>query len=373
MKIPFNIPATREESYQNVKYLVDNPLAIAQKKFTKACEDWFKELYPEYHALLVTSCTKAMELIALSIDVQDGDEIIMPSYSYVGVANSFVNLGARLVLVDIEPETMNIDASLIEEAITPRTKAVVVMHYSGVTCEMQKIVEVCQRRNIVLIEDNAQGIGARFQGKLLGALGDFSCISFDSLKNISCGEGGILLFKEKHRKSVEVCFENGTNRHEFMEGKAALYEWVNRGSKFVISEFNAAILHPLLLQSESIIQKRRAQWQQLYDAIAAQSALARLLTPKLLAYEHNAHIFFLKSRDKSERDNLIKHLNSKGIASSFHYTPLHTSLRGKELGFGMKEDRFTTSESDRLLRLPIYSSLTREDIEYIVSSLAAFF
>lgn len=373
MKIPFNISSTSSSSTENVKHLVENPLSISEKFFTKLCIEWFQKVYPEYKALLVTSCTKAMELIALSIDIQEGDEIIMPSFSYVGVANSFANLGAKLVLQDIDPETMNIDSNLLESAITAKTKAVVIMHYGGVACEMKKIVEICKQRNIVLIEDNAQGIGATYHDIPLGSFGDFSCISFDSLKNISCGEGGVLLYKEKFTKSVDVCFENGTNRNDFSEGKVEYYEWVNRGSKFAISEFNAAILYPLLLNTETITDTRKERWQKLYDSIFQEEKIKHLLTPKLLLYNHNAHIFFLKCAHKKERDALMKFLNSKEISCSFHYTPLHSSVQGKKLGLHLPNDTHTTKESERLLRLPMYNTLTDSNIEYITDNLISFF
>jgi dTDP-4-amino-4,6-dideoxygalactose transaminase len=373
MKIPFNISITSSSSTENVNHLVENPFSISEKIFTKLCMEWFQKLYPEYKALLITSCTKAMELIALSINIQEGDEIIMPSFSYVGVANSFANLGAKLVLQDIDPETMNIDSNLLESAITAKTKAVVIMHYGGVTCEMEKIVEICKRRNIILIEDNAQGIGGTYHDIPLGSFGDFSCISFDSLKNISCGEGGVLLYKKKFEKSVAVCFENGTNRNDFSEGKVEYYEWVDRGSKFAISEFNAAILYPLLLNTETITDTRKERWQKLYDSIFQEEKIKHLLTPKLLLYNHNAHIFFLKCAHKKERDTLMKFLNSKEISCSFHYTPLHSSVQGKKLGLHLPDDKHTTKESERLLRLPMYNSLSDSDIEYIIENLVSFF
>lgn len=373
MRIPFNIPVTSIDSAENVKTLANQPLLLIQKHFTKQCEHWFESTFPNYYATLVTSCTKAMELIALSIDIQEGDEVIMPSYTYVGVANSFANLGATIVFLDIDPETMNIDATAIESSITQKTKCVIITHYGGVACDIPTITEVCNRRKVFLIEDNAQGFGAKFNEQYLGQFGDFTCVSFDSQKNISCGEGGLLLYKKAFIDCISTGFENGTNRGAFSKGLVPYYEWVNRGSNFSISEYNAAVLYPLIIQSDDINSKRKQIWLNLFTSIYNDETIRHLLTPKLLEFDHNGHIFFLKCKSKEERDGLSSYLNRKGIGCSFHFSPLHTSQRAKKAGFQINQDQYTTLESNKLLRIPMHNYLSPLNIQEIVTELNNYF
>lgn len=319
---------------------------------------------------MTTSCTRALDLAGLTIDIQPGDEIITSSYNYVGAATAFANYGARMVFVDIEPGTMNINVALIEEAISEKTKAIMAMHYAAYPCDIAAIREICDRRGIVLIEDNAQGIQA-FNGKRrLGTYGDFSCMSFDMLKNISCHEGGLLLCKEQFADKVDIHYENGTNRMAFMQKKTTKYEWVDRGSKFLMSEHVAAILHPLLLLSEEVCRVRRSHWDNLYSQLRAHAGIASYLPQPLLDFPgHNGHIAFLKMESSERRQWLTAQLKEKGIPSAFHYVPLHASPAGRKFGKVVRPNVNTERESMSLLRLPMHYYLTEDQVDHMASSI----
>lgn len=370
--IPFNLPYTCTESGDNVASLVRNPHLLNGYDFTRRCAAWFETAYPGYRAFLTTSCTRALELAALALDIRPGDEVIMPSYNFVGVADAFANYGARLVLVDIDPDTMNIDAGLLERAITPKTRAVVVMHYSGVACDIETIADCCTRHGIVLIEDNAQGLGATLNGRKLGSFGDFSCVSFDRMKNISAGEGGVLLCRPEYADAVDVAFEKGTNKSDFMKGKAPAYEWIARGSNFSISEYNAAILLPLLERSGEITAGRLSVWNALYEAIRNADLPAPALPTSQYDSGHNGHIFFLKAVNVEQRNAIMSLLCRSGVPAFFHYTPLHGSLMGNQYRFINGGIDRSAEESDRLLRLPMHNFLKAEEISQITDVLAEF-
>jgi len=370
MSIPFNVPYTCIESSDNIWSLVDNPTQLANQTFKKKCVRFFEERFPNYKALLTSSCTSAMELIALSMGLGKGDEVIMPSFGFVGVANAFANTGVSPVFVDIIPSTMNIDPESILRSITPATRAVVIVHYAGMACATDTIRKICDDHGLLLIEDSAQGIGCSDKGRPMGSMGDFSCISFDSLKNISCGEGGLLLCKEHHWPKVLMAFNNGTNREAFERKQTNRYEWIASGSKFEMSEFSAAILHPLLLKSEYILEQRRQLWQLLYDNLLISGVPNEILPTSIANEPHNGHIFYIKCNEN--RANLISRLHGAGIACAFHYSPLHNSPRAKAAGWRMDCDSHTTIESERLLRLPIHNHLTEAQIGYISATLAAF-
>ena len=373
MIIPFNKIYTSSESVANVKDLTLYPERILEQYYTKRCSLHFESIYPEHHAVMVASCTAALELAAISLDFCDDEEIIMPSYNFVGVANAFALHGAKLVFVDIEPNSMNICANAIEKAITNKTKAVLMMHYSGVACEIDKIKDICSRHNLLLIEDNAQGIGVTYKNQLLGSYGDFSTISFDSQKNLSCSEGGILLYKKKYHDTVMTAFDNGTNKQAFSQGLTPSFEWTNKGSKFTMSEYNAAILSALLDEQSTIIEERKEKWFLLYKALSSLT-LPRDFLPEHMNYlEHNAHIFFVKCKDMEERKALINHLNNRGIRTMFHYIPLHSSVYAKKHGFILENDLYTTIESQRVLRLPIYNALSQKEINHLASSIHEFY
>jgi dTDP-4-amino-4,6-dideoxygalactose transaminase len=369
MNIPFCQAHTSSQSAKNVQFLVDNPSEIAKNSFTKQCIQYFEELYPGYKALIVSSCTRALDLIALSLNLGANDEIVMPSFNYVGVANAFAQTGAKLVFADVDVESMNISAASVEKCLSPNTKAVLAMNYAGVGSDLVAIKKLCAQKKIIFIEDNAQGIGAYLGDKLLGGFGDFSCISFDSVKNISCGEGGVILYRSQFEESIETVFNNGTNRVAFEKGAVEAYEWVVLGSKFAISEYNAAILLPLLQSCDSIIQERRDKWNQLYDALAQVTGLMPCLPKHMRGGKHNAHIFFIKLPSNHARDSVMNYLQGKGVSCSFHYTPLHSSQMGLAKNFKMIIDSSTTLESDKLLRLPVFNALTKHQISYIISTL----
>ena len=344
MSTPFHRPVTHPESARNVQHLVGDPDALLRKEFTKSCEAWFEQRYPGYRAFMTTSCTRALELAALSIDIRPGDEIILSPYNYVGVANAFANYGAKLVFVDVDPATMNIDARAIEAAITDRTRAVLAMHYGGVGCDMRTILDVCQRHDVLCIEDAALSIGATLNGQPLGSFGDISAISFDSMKNITCGEGGVLLVQERFVPTVEVAFENGTDKRAFERGQVPAYTWTARGSKFALSEFNAAVLLPLLENEERITRERRARWDALYDALAASDFFSPMLPNALRDGEHNGHVFWLLAPSRAERDELLTALTAAGVPAAFHYQVLD----------GGQEVPRAADLADRVVRLPVH-------------------
>lgn len=365
MKIPFNKIYTLPESASNVGQLTADPARFAEKHFTKQCERFFESLYPGYHALMVGSCTRALELIAMSLGLDERDEIVMPSFNYVGVANAFAQTGAKLVFADIDENFMNLTLDSIKACVTKNTKAVVLMNYAGVGIELEEISTYCAEQNLILIEDNAQGIGAYDQSKRLGSFGDYSCISFDSLKNISCGEGGVILFKPAYKTAIETVFHNGTNRMAFEKGDVEAYEWVDLGSKFAISEYGSAILHPLLLQMEEIIAERRQKWALLYRQLEAYDVIRPYLPSAMCQVAHNAHIFYLLFENLVQRDKVLSRLENQQIACSFHYTPLHSSVFGLKSAYKIPIDKNTTDRSQRLLRLPIFNDVSNTQLEQI--------
>lgn len=365
----FNIPYTCRESQETIQQLITNPSTVNENRYLKQCKAWFEQEYPGYTAYLTTSCTRALELVVLSLDLRPGDEVILSPYTYVGVANAFANYGVRLVFVDIDPYSMNIDAEKIEAALTDRTRAVIAMHYAAVPCDLDRIVQLCEQKQLLLIEDNAQGIQNHYHGKLLGSFGDFSVLSFDPLKNISCNEGGVLLCKQRWTEKVDTAYHNGTNRMAFMKGLVNRYEWVSRGSKFSMSEYTAAVLYPLLERSATIIAERKAVWKQLYDALQQEDELRPYIPDVLVEKAHNAHLAYLKFRNGEQRNAVMHALNAMGVPCSFHYTALNESEEGRQFARTGADCSHTSAESRRLLRLPIHNFLTGDDIREIVTAL----
>ena len=366
-KVSFSIPFTCEESADNVRKLIEDPQKVNSGFYTQKCVELLEAKYQGYKAYLTTSCTRSLELIALGLNLQPQDEVILSPFTYVGVGNAFANYGANLVFVDIRPETMNINADLIEAAITPKTKAIIAMHYASIGCEMEKIVDLCNHHNIALIEDNAQGTEATYHGQLLGTFGDFSCLSFDILKNISCNEGGALLLKEPFIDAFDIVYENGTNRTAFRKGKVDSYEWVDRGSKFSMSEYTAAVLYPLLIKSESINKTRRKKWDDLLSRINREESLSKYIPRAMFDYDHNGHIAYLKFESTEQRNLVMKYLNDHGIQSSFHYVSLDLSIAGQK--HIHPNNFFAAQESNRLLRLPMHNYLTEDEMDRITSTL----
>lgn len=370
-RIGFNVPYVNQDSVVHVQNLIKHPELITQRYYSTLCKKYFEECYTDYEAVLVPSCTKAIELLAMSLNFSHGDEVIMSPFNFVGIANALINQGVTLVFADINIETMNICPKSVAKILTSKTKAILVMHYAGKSCKMEEIERVCYENNLILIEDNAQGIHCRdSQLKLLGSFGDFSTISFDSMKNISCGEGGVLLFKKGYKPKVSVCYNNGTNKADFLKKKLPYYEWIGRGSKYYISEYNAAILYPLLLKSEEICNERLNKWKTFYGILKEINEIDTFLPHHMESSLHNGHVFYLNIADSKTALSLKKHLMDKGIEALFHYAPLNLSTKAKELKI---KDYTTSNFTYRILRLPFHSYITTEEMNYMAKEIKQFF
>ena len=344
-------------------------------KYTRLCNEWIESHTMVNKALLTTSCTHALEIAALLCGIKEGDEVIMPSYTFCSTADAFVLRGAKIVFVDIRPDTMNIDEKLIEAAITEKTKVIVPVHYAGVACEMDEILDIAKRHNLFVVEDAAQGVKAFYKGRALGSIGDFGCYSFHETKNYCMGEGGAILLREpEYVESAEIIREKGTNRAKFFRGQIDKYTWVDAGSSYLPSELNAAYLWAQLDQADEILNKRMKIWNLYKEGLSDLENDGKLELSNIPdECTHNAHMFYIKVRDLTERTALISYLKERGILSVFHYVPLHSSPAGRKYGRFFDEDRYTTKESDRLIRLPLHYNLAESDVEYICSSVKSFF
>lgn len=373
--IPFNIPPFTGKEMNYIRQAVENQKICGDGPYTKKCSEWIEQKTGTAKCLLTTSCTHATELAALLADVKEGDEVIMPSYTFVSTADAFVLRGAKPVFVDIRPDTMNIDETLIEDAITPRTKAIVPVHYAGVACEMDTIMDIAKRHHLLVIEDAAQGIMSTYKGQALGAIGDFGCFSFHETKNYSMGEGGALLIKDpQYVEEAEIIREKGTNRSKFYRGQIDKYTWVNYGSSYLPSDMNAAYLWAQLELAEEINEKRRSIWNrywELLQPLKEQGCIELPTVPE--GCVHNAHMFYIKAKDLEERTGLIDFLRENEIWPVFHYIPLHTAPAGRKFGEFHGEDKYTTKESERLCRLPLFYSLELEQVDYIASKVKEFY
>lgn len=375
MKISFNRPPFIGSELAYIKEAVEqNGMICGDGPFTKRCSAWMKEKFDTKHVLLTTSCTHALEMAAFLADIQPGDEVIMPSYTFVSTADAFVLRGAKCVFVDIRPETMNIDERLIEDAITEKTKAIVPVHYAGVSCAMDEIMAIAKKYNLKVIEDAAQGVNAFYKGKPLGTIGDFGCYSFHETKNYSMGEGGAILFQEdKYLEPAEILREKGTDRSKYFRGQVDKYRWVGYGSSYLPSDMNAAYLWAQLEEADKINEKRLAIWNFYHENLEdleKQGVIERPFIPDYAT--HNAHMYYLKVKDLETRTRLLAYLKEQGILSVFHYVPLHSAPAGMEFGRFHGEDKYTTKESERLLRLPMYYSLKMEEAEEVVEALKRF-
>ena len=340
--------------------------------FTKKCHAWLEEQTGTQKALLTTSCTHALEMAALLCDIQPGDEVIMPSFTFVSTADAFVLRGARIVFVDIRPDTMNIDESLIEDAITEKTKVIVPVHYAGVACEMDTIMDIAKRHNLKVVEDAAQGVTSSYHGQALGTIGDFGCFSFHETKNYSMGEGGALLInRDGYSEKAEILREKGSDRSKFLRGQVDKYTWVDAGSSYLPSDINAAYLWAQLERVQDIYDDRMASWKLYYDLLKPMADKGILELPHIPdGCIHNAHMFYIKVRDLETRTKLIENLKINGVLSAFHYIPLHSAPAGIKYGRFHGEDRYTTKESERLLRLPMYYGLEKDKITRICAILS---
>lgn len=375
MRINFNVPPFTGREMIYIKQAVDAQKICGDGQFTAKCNKWIEDKTGCEKALLTTSCTHATELAALLADIRPGDEVIMPSYTFVSTADAFVLRGATPVFVDIRPDTMNIDETLIEDAINERTKAIVPVHYAGVGCEMDVIMDIARRHNLMVIEDSAQGIMSTYKGQALGAIGDMGCFSFHETKNFSMGEGGALLMKDaRFIEDAEIFREKGTDRSKFFRGQVDKYRWVNYGSSYLPSDMNAAYLWAQLELADEITKARMDRWNQ-YDALLRDLADKGLIEqPFVPDYcTHNAHMYYIKVRDLEQRGDFINFMKSKDVLTVFHYVPLHTAPAGLKYGKFHGEDNFTTRESDRLVRLPMYYALTEDDVNYICECVHEYF
>lgn len=373
--IKFNVPPFIGDEITNIQKAIDSLKICGDGRFTKSCNIWMEERFNANKVLLTTSCTHALEMAAILADIKPGDEVIMPSYTFVSTADAFVQRGATIVFVDIRPDTMNIDENLIEDAITDKTKAIVVVHYAGVSCEMDTITDIAKRHNLFVVEDAAQGVMSTYKGKALGTIGDFGCYSFHETKNYSMGEGGAILIKDdKYIEKAEITREKGTNRSQFFRGQIDKYTWVDYGSSYLPSELNAAYLYAQLKNADKINENRLNSWNLYYDLLKPLADEGFIELPHIPeGCEHNAHMFYIKAKDLEERTKLIKFMKDNEISLAFHYIPLHSAPAGLKFGRFHGEDVYTTKESDRLVRLPMYYGLSTEEIQYVVKYIKKFY
>lgn len=373
--IPFNIPPYVKESSDYIAQAIASRKICGDGSFTKRCHEQLEALTGVPKALLTTSGTSALELGAILLNIQPGDEVIVPSFTFVSTANCFVLRGAKIVFVDVDPSTMNMDPVCVEAAITPKTRAIAPVHYGGVCCDMDALRQIASERNIRIMEDAAQAVGSTYRGRAAGSLSDVGCFSFHETKNFSMGEGGaVILNHPEDVERAEIVREKGTDRSRFYRGQVDKYTWVDLGSSFLPSELNAAYLLAQLEQREQIKAKRMARWNEYNEGLADLEQAERLTRMKVPAEcEHNAHMFYIKLRDQEERAALIQFLKERQISAVFHYVPLHSAKAGREFGVFAGEDRYTTRESERLLRLPLYYEMSREDCAKVVESVHDFF
>lgn len=373
--IRFNVPPYVGKETEYMKAAIGSHKICGDGEFTKRCNAWIEEHTGTAKALLTTSGTQALEMAALLSDIQPGDEVILPSYTFVSTANAFVLRGAKLVFVDIRPDTMNIDEKLIEDAITDKTRAIVPVHYAGVGCEMDTIMDIAKRHNLVVVEDAAQGVNAFYKGRALGSIGDYGCFSFHETKNYSMGEGGaILINRPEQIEDAEIIREKGTDRSRFFRGQVDKYTWVNIGSSFLPSDINAAYLMAQLEMADEINENRLQSWTRYNEGLQdlAQEGVIELpYIPEECA--HNAHMFYIKTKDMEERKALISYLKERDIVAVFHYVPLHSAPAGLRFGRFHGEDRYTTKESERLLRLPMYYNLSESDQQKVIDAVHGFY
>lgn len=374
-KINFNNPPVGENALPYLEEAIKNNHLSGDGPFTRLCSEWLENQTGAAKCLLTTSCTHALEMSALLCGIKPGDEVIMPSYNFVSAANAFALRGAEIVFVDIRPDTMNIDENLIEDAVTERTRVMIPVHYAGVGCEMDVIMDIAKRRRLFVIEDAAQGIKSTYRGKPLGTIGDLGCFSFHETKNYSMGEGGALLMNnEKYITDAEIIREKGTDRSRFFRGLVDKYTWQNQGSSYLPSELNAAYLWAQLEMADEIAAGRFRSWQQYHHELTGLAEKGFLSLPVIAdGCEHNAHMFYIKVKDIDVRTKLIEHLKQGQILSVFHYVPLHSAPAGRKMGRFHGADRYTTKESERLLRLPLYQGLRPEQVSYITERIRRFF
>lgn len=372
--IPFNKPCVLGSELTYIQQALVNQQLAGNGYFTQQCEQWFEQRFKTPKALLTPSCTASLEMAAILLDIQIGDEIIMPSYTFVSTANAFALRGAKIVFVDIRPDTMNIDENQIEAAITSKTKAIVVVHYAGVACEMDSIMQLAKQYGLYVVEDAAQGVMSQYKGRALGTIGHIGCFSFHETKNYTAGgEGGATLINDTTLiERAEIIREKGTNRSQFFRGQVDKYTWRDIGSSYLMSELQATYLYAQLQSADEINQKRLQLWQHYWEMF--QSLVGRIKLPVIPDdCQHNAHLFYLKLSDLSERSAFIQFMKQRDILTVFHYIPLHSSPAGKQFGTFCGKDRVTTEESERLVRLPLFFNMTNDEQERVIQSALDYF
>ena len=373
--IRFNVPPYTGREIENMKKAVENMHICGDGEFTKKCSEYLEKITGTSKCLLTTSCTHALEMAALLCDLKEGDEGIVPSYTFVSTADAFVLRGAKAVFVDIRPDTMNIDETLIEAAVTEKTKAIFVVHYAGVACEMDTVMDIAARYHLKVVEDAAQAIMCTYKGKPLGTIGDFGCFSFHETKNFSMGEGGALLIRDPaYIEDAEILREKGTDRSKYYRGQVDKYRWMNFGSSYLPSDMNAAYLYAQFEMADEINNARIERWNQYYELLSPLQEAGKIELPVVPeGCVHNGHMFYIKTRDLEERSRLIDFMKKNDILTVFHYVPLHSAPAGIKFGRFSGEDVYTTKESERLLRLPMFYQLTQEQTAFIAGKVREFY
>lgn len=374
--IPFNQPPFVKDEIKRLRESIKQKKICGDGIFTKKCNEWFEKKFNAKKVLLTTSCTSALEIAAILCGLQPGDEVILPSYTFCSTADAFVQRGAKLVFVDIRPDTMNIDEKLIEKAISIKTKVICVVHYAGVACEMDTIMDIARRHNLKVVEDAAQGVMGYYKGKALGTIGDYGCYSFHETKNYSMGEGGAIIINTDNNdiERAEIIREKGTNRSKFWRGEIDKYTWVDYGSSYLPSELNAAYLWPQLEVADKINDARLFVWNQYYTALKPFAEKGLIELPSIPSEcVHNAHMFYVKCIDLEMRTSFINFMKKNKICCAFHYVPLHSAPAGTKFGRFYGTDKFTTRESERLVRLPLWYKMRKKDVDRIIIAMTNFF
>ena len=373
--IDFNIPPHTGAEEQYIQEAIEKRKLCGDGMFTRRCSEWMEQTLAVRHALLTTSCTHALEMAAVLTNIGTGDEVIMPSYTFVSTANAFVQRGAHIVFTDIRPDTMNLDERLVEDAVTPRTKVILPVHYAGVACDMDPLLDIARRYHLKVVEDAAQGIFSYYKDKALGGMGDYGCLSFHETKNLTMGEGGALLLQEDESlKKAEIIREKGTNRSQFFRGQIDKYTWVDYGSSYLPSELNAAYLWGQFTMFQEIQQDRMETWEFYHQAFQELEQAGYAARPVIPSYaRHNAHMYYLKLEDLDTRTRFISYLKERGVMAVFHYITLHSSPAGRKFGRFHGEDKYTTRESERLVRLPLFYGMGQESREKVVQTVKDFF
>ena len=373
--ISFNVAPFMGKEFDYIQEAIESRHISGDGKFTKLCDRWMEERFNAEKIMLTTSGTTALDMAMIMCDLEPGDEVILPSFTFSSTATSAVLAGANLVFVDIRPDTMNIDEDKIEEAITDRTRVISVVHYAGVSCDMDKIMDIARRHSLIVVEDAAQGVMSSYKGKALGTIGDFGCYSFHETKNYSMGEGGaIVINNPAYIEMAEILREKGTNRSKFYRGQVDKYTWVDFGDSYLPSEINAAYLWAQLEKADEINNNRMDTWNFYNDSLKPLRDAGLIELPTIPDYaEHNAHMSYIKLKDLETRSDFLQFMRDREIGCVFHYVPLHSAPAGRKFGRFHGEDTYTTVESDRLVRLPMYYGITEEDKETVISSIKEYF